>query len=103
MAIQGYGEVSERVQVDAVAHKTGLAKRTIQKMAQRGEIPGAAKLGSTWTFDRIKLARWIRNKERECQITSINAVAYGMRGFKWQVATSENPYRQEIAQRRKGA
>lgn len=94
---------TERVQVDAVVQKTGLAKRTIQKMAQRGDIPGAAKLGSTWTFDRIKLARWIRNKERECQITSINAVAYGMRGFKWQVGISENPYRQEIAQRRRGA
>lgn len=94
---------AERVQVDAVVHKTGLAKRTIQKMAQRGDIPGAAKLGSTWTFDRIKLARWIRNKERECQITSINETAFGMRGFKWAVGTSENPYRQEIAQRRKGA
>ena len=103
MAIQGYGEVSERVQVDAVVHKTGLAKRTIQKMAQRGEIPGAAKLGSTWTFDRIKLARWIRNKERECQITSINETAYGMRGFKWVAGTSENPYLQGIAQRRRGA
>lgn len=94
---------AERVQVCEVVNKTGLAKRTIQKMAQRGEIPGAAKLGSTWTFDRIKLARWIRNKERECQITSINAAAYGMRAFKWQVGIRENPYRQEIAQRRKGA
>ena len=94
---------AERVQVDAVVHKTGLAKRTVQKMAQRGEIPGAAKLGSTWTFDRIKLARWIRSKERECQITSINAMAPGMHGFRWEVGINDNPYRQKIAQRRKGA
>lgn len=94
---------AERVQVNAVVRQTGLAKRTIQKMAQRGDIPGAAKLGSTWTFDRVKLARWIRNKERECQITSINAAAFGMPGFRWQVETGDNPYRREIALRRKGA
>lgn len=94
---------AERVQCDVVVEKTGLARRTIQKMAQRGEIPGAAKLGSTWTFDRIKLARWIRNKERECQITSINAAAPGMRGFRWEVGINDNPYTRKIAQRRKGA
>lgn len=94
---------AERVQVNAVVHKTGLAKRTIQKMAQRGEIPGAAKLGSTWTFDRIKLARWIRNKERECQITSTNVTAPGMRGFRWEVGINDNPYTRKIALRRKGA
>lgn len=94
---------AERVQCDVVQLKTGLARRTIQKMAQRGEIPGAAKLGSTWTFDRAKLTRWIRNKERECQITSINVTAPGMRGFRWEVGINDNPYTRKIAQRRKGA
>lgn len=59
-------EESERIRINDVVLKTGLAKRTIQKMAQRGEIPGAAKLGTVWTFNRIKLARWITQQERRC-------------------------------------
>lgn len=61
-------EEPERIRINEAVMKTGLAKRTIQKMAQRGEIPGAAKLGSVWTFNRIKLARWITQQERRCSI-----------------------------------
>ena len=59
-------EESERIRINDVVLKTGLAKRTIQKMAQRGEIPGAAKLGTVWTFSRHRLARWISDAERQC-------------------------------------
>lgn len=38
--------IAERVRCDAVARMTGLAERTVAMMAQRGEIPGAAKLGA---------------------------------------------------------
>lgn len=60
----------ERIRIDDVVLKTGLAKRTVQKMAQRGEIPGAAKLGTVWTFNRYKLARWIIDAERRCAATA---------------------------------
>jgi hypothetical protein len=36
-------------------------------MAQRGQLPGAAKIGKVWTFDPAKLRRFIEEKEAECQ------------------------------------
>lgn len=86
-------EESERIRINDVVLKTGLAKRTIQKMAQRGEIPGAAKLGSVWTFNRIKLARWISDAERRC------AAAADDREPAWGLTT--NPYIQKIRDRGK--
>lgn len=40
----------------------GVPKRTIQSMAQRGEIP-AAKVGRRWTFSRGRIQEWITEKE----------------------------------------
>lgn len=52
----------ERVRpTDAVAI-TGLSLRTVQALALRGEIPGAAKLGGSWTFDEAALRNWIRER-----------------------------------------
>lgn len=57
-------EERERLLIRDVAVKTGLPKRTVQQMAKRGDIPGAAKLGNVWTFDRWQLTRWIEDAER---------------------------------------
>jgi Helix-turn-helix domain len=43
----------------------GLPVRTVQDLAARGEIAGAAKLGRRWTFDLEKLRRFVRQRERE--------------------------------------
>lgn len=52
----------ERVRpTDAVAI-TGLSLRTVQALALRGEIPGAAKLGGSWTFDEAALRNWIKER-----------------------------------------
>lgn len=75
--------MNDRARVEYVMAKTGLSRRTVQAMAARGEIPGAAKFGKLWTFDRIKLARWIRDKEQECLRTSINAVAFTTPAFRF--------------------
>lgn len=82
----------ERLRINEAVLKTGLAKRTIQKMAQRGEIPGAAKLGSVWTFSRHKLARWISDAERRCVVSAPAEPDWGR---------SDNPYTQEIRERRR--
>ncbi len=59
----------ERIQAPAAAAITGLSLWNIQRMALRGEIPGAAKHGFRWTFNESKLRRWIRHKEAEaCRI-----------------------------------
>src|SRR5438445_6443165 len=54
-----------RIQVAAAKLILGVAGRTVQKMAQNGELPGAALIGRLWTFDEAKLRQYVRNKERE--------------------------------------
>jgi excisionase family DNA binding protein len=55
----------ERVKIERAGQILGLQPRTVQKMAQRGELPGAAKLGRRWTFNEDKLRSYVRHKERE--------------------------------------
>ena len=35
-------------------------------MAALGEIPGAARFGKNWTFDKAKFERWIIEREKLC-------------------------------------
>lgn len=57
----------ERVRVDDAAAILGISGRSVQALAARGEIPGAAKIGGLWTFDEAALRLWIREKAT-CQI-----------------------------------
>lgn len=56
--------VPERIRAPQVACITGLSARSIQEMAQRGDIPGAAKLGKVWTFDEVAVRAWVKSKEQ---------------------------------------
>ena len=44
----------------------GLKNRKVADMAQRGEIPGAAKLRRQWTFDLAKLRCFVTQQEQAC-------------------------------------
>lgn len=44
--------------LDEVAAYLKAGKRTVYRLAQKGEIP-AFKLGGTWRFRRSELDRWI--------------------------------------------
>jgi excisionase family DNA binding protein len=55
----------ERINIERAGQILGLQPRTIQKMAQRGELPGAARIGRLWTFNEDKLRGYVRHKERE--------------------------------------
>jgi hypothetical protein len=55
---QARGSVKEAVSV------LGLKPRKLQLMSQRGEIPGAAKLGRQWTYDLAKLNRFVEQQEQ---------------------------------------
>lgn len=55
----------ERIRSRAAAAITGLPLRSLQGMAARSSIPGAAKLGACWTFNEAKLRQWILEKEDE--------------------------------------
>jgi excisionase family DNA binding protein len=59
------GRTAERITVERASGILGLGIRTVQKMAQRGELAGAAKIGRRWTFNEDKLRGYVRNKERE--------------------------------------
>lgn len=87
----------ERVQTPAAAAIIGLKVRQIQSLAARGEIPGAAKLGSLWTFDLAKLRRWITSREAEsCRTISINGAALGTGECRYAGATLEEAYRRAL-------
>ena len=48
----------EILTLDEVASYLKAGKRTVYRLAQKGEIP-AFKLGGTWRFRRSELDRWI--------------------------------------------
>ena len=48
----------EILTLDEVAAYLKAGKRTVYRLAQKGEIP-AIKLGGTWRFRRSELDRWI--------------------------------------------
>ena len=65
-----------RMLIDELESATGKGRRALQAMAARGRIPGAAKIGREWTFDRIKVRRWIRDLEgAACPITYTSGTA----------------------------
>jgi len=48
----------EILALDEIAGSLKTAKRTVHRLAQKGEIP-AFKLGGTWRFRRSEPDRWI--------------------------------------------
>jgi excisionase family DNA binding protein len=54
----------ERIRIKEAARITRLSTRQIQDMALTGQIPGAAKLGGTWTLNEATLRAWIEERER---------------------------------------
>ena len=52
----------ERIRVAKAASILGINSRTVQGMALRGELPGAAKIGGLWTFSESALRKWIEER-----------------------------------------
>jgi hypothetical protein len=55
-----------RIRSKEAAAILGLSRRGLQNQAQRGAVPGSAKIGGLWTFDRDKLDKFVADKEAEC-------------------------------------
>lgn len=53
--------VRERVRAREAAAILGISTRTVQSLAAKGELPGAAKIGGLWTFDKKALRDWLRS------------------------------------------
>ena len=62
--------MSERIKASQAAGVLGVSKRLVTLMASRGQLPGAAKIGSLWTFDLEKLKKWVEEQEKKCQKTT---------------------------------
>jgi excisionase family DNA binding protein len=56
-----------RIQSRAAAAILGVSQRTIQSLAIAGELPGAARIGGTWTFDAEKLTAFVKQRERDAE------------------------------------
>ena len=56
---------SIRIQSAAAARILGVSQRSVQSLAIRGELPGAARIGGVWTFDSGKLAAFVTQRERD--------------------------------------
>jgi phage terminase Nu1 subunit (DNA packaging protein) len=55
----------KRIKTKDAADMLGVTPRTVQALAGKGELPGAARIGGLWTFDPKKLAKFIAEKEAE--------------------------------------
>lgn len=62
MASAGTSRAPERIRAHHAATILGVELRTVQALAARGELPGAAKIGGLWTFDESALRLWIMEK-----------------------------------------
>jgi hypothetical protein len=56
-----------RIQSAAAARILGVSQRSVQGLALRGKLPGAARIGSVWTFDADKLAAFVTQRERDAE------------------------------------
>src|SRR3546814_3082761 len=79
---------SEILTLEEVAAYLKAGKRTVYRLAQKGEIP-AFKLGGTWRFRRSELDRWIaesisktkpeaRSEEHTSELQSLMRISYAV-------------------------
>jgi hypothetical protein len=62
----------ERIKTAEAALILGLSVRTVQAMAARGELPGAARIDHQWTFNEAKIREFIADRERETERRTAN-------------------------------
>lgn len=89
-ALSARGIMQEAIQTKAAAGILGISTRTLQLMAARGEIPGAALIGRRWTFNEAALRRWRRSREIPCRETSTGEARSG--------GAESNPTAESIAE-----
>jgi excisionase family DNA binding protein len=64
-----------RIQSRAAAAILGVSQRTVQSLAITGELPGAARIGGTWTFDSEKLTAFVKQRERDAENVVVSITA----------------------------
>ena len=101
-----HAERSERTTAKQAAAILGVKSRKLQAMSQRGEIPGAAKLGRQWTYDLAKLRGFVEQREQACQnekprLGATGAAEFYGAKFRLKASASGGRLRQMIQQSQK--
>lgn len=92
----------ERIRIPRAMEITGEPERTLQALAARGSIPGAAKLSKAWTFDERQLRGWVKDRERGQCRSEISTSVAGRGGSvsRLTVGRSEEAYEQAMSRLR---
>ena len=61
-----------RIKSAAAARILGVSQRSVQELALRGALPGAARIGGVWTFDTGRLAAFITQRERDAERAAVS-------------------------------
>lgn len=89
-----------RLRCPAVASRLGVGLRTVQIRAP--EIPGAAKIFGVWTFDPVKLDRYIAQLEAQsCRAISIAETGSGGGASSLPAPTVAEAYERAIARKQR--
>ena len=90
----------ERIQCHAAAKILGISMRAVQKLAQAGKLPGAAKIGNRLTFNVTLLRQYVKEQEDAlCRVTSISAAPSGGAEFRLPAPTRDEAYERLIGLR----
>ena len=95
----------ERILTPEASLITGLCERTLQNLAAKGEVWGAAKLGRRWTYDRQRLRAWVIANENAVMSrkTSTSGTASGTPALRLTGESIENRLRLVLAEKLNGA
>ena len=52
-----------------------MSQRSVQGLALRGELPGAARIGGVWTFDAERLVAFVKQRECDAERGSTSVLA----------------------------
>lgn len=98
----------ERIRADRAAIILGIEIRTVQALALRGELPGAAKIGGVWTFEEAALRNHIKERttcprDRRPLNTHTGEVASSGHASPLQVRNAEKAWQQTLRELRRGS
>jgi excisionase family DNA binding protein len=97
-------EARQRIRASEVAQILGVGVRCVQKMAARGELPSAARIGKIWTFDKAKIEQFLADAEAEVRnrMETTTSLVARPRGSLKSISESERAYKLAMERLRTG-
>lgn len=92
----------ERIKVPKVASILGVSVRVVQRMAANNEIPSAAKIGGSLTFNEQRVRAFVKEREEQWQHSTSEEASSGDVS-NWMGESDVEALEQLIGQKRKSA